>query len=97
MRRRWLAVVSDVRATLLDSDTPDQALGLITDRVIELTGADASWLMVGPDSDGGWLVIAQSGNELPELTGTSFTAEESPPLAAVTATLVTLSVCPSKD
>ena len=84
LRRRWLAVVSDVRATLLDSDSPDEALGLITDRLVELTGADASWLMRGPDpDDGGWIVTSQSGAGLADLTGSSVTADESPVLHAV--------------
>ena len=84
LRRRWLAVVSDVRATLLDSDSPDEALGLITDRLVELTGADASWLMRGPDPDDhGWIVTAQSGAGLADLSGSSFTADESPVLNAV--------------
>jgi signal transduction histidine kinase len=84
MRRRWMAVVSDFRATLLDSDSPDEALGLITDRVVELTGADASWLMRGPDSDDDrWVVTAQSGAGLADLKGSSFTAEDSPVLEAV--------------
>ena len=84
LRRRWLAVVSDVRATLLDSDSPNEALGLITDRLVELTGADASWLMRGPDpDDAGWLVTAQSGEGLAALEGTSWTTADSPVLHAV--------------
>jgi signal transduction histidine kinase len=83
LRRRWLAIVSEVRATLLDSDSPDAALGLIADQVVELTGADGSWLMVGPGEDRRWVVTAQSGAGLADLRGSSFSTEDSPVLEAV--------------
>jgi signal transduction histidine kinase len=86
VRRRWLTAISDVRAMLLDAPTPDDALGLIADRLSAVTQADATWLVQGPDpADGGYLVMAQSGNGLAELVGTRITASDIPVLEAVEA------------
>jgi len=85
-RRRWLTAISDVRAVLLDAASPDEALGLIAERLATLTHADATWLVQGPDQgDGSYLVRAQSGSELADLVGSRFTTVESPVLAAVEA------------
>jgi signal transduction histidine kinase len=95
-RQRWLSAVSDVRAVLLDTartDPAGEALQVMTDRIAELTGADASWLMVGPDpASGSYLVTAQTGHGLRDITGTSMTPAENPLLEAVEAAdgLVTL-------
>jgi signal transduction histidine kinase len=86
VRRRWLTAISDVRAALLDATTPDDALGLIADRLSALTQADATWLVQGPATgDGGYLVRAQSGSGLADLVGTQITASDSPVLEAVEA------------
>ncbi|SEO83395.1 GAF domain-containing sensor histidine kinase [Trujillonella endophytica] len=49
VRRRWTAAAGDVRERLLGDAAPEAALDLIVHRVRELTGADAAWLVVGPD------------------------------------------------
>jgi signal transduction histidine kinase len=85
-RQRWLSAVSDVRALLLDdsaADGPGRALALMADRVRELTGADATWLLTGPEEDGSYVVAAQSGRQLNDLVGEHVTREDSPVLAAV--------------
>jgi signal transduction histidine kinase len=83
VRRRWLAAISDVRAALLDAASPDDALGLIADRVSALTEADATWLVQGPHpADGGYLVRAQHGNGLADLVGTRITTSDNPALEA---------------
>jgi signal transduction histidine kinase len=95
-RRGWLAAISDVRAMLMDTarpDAADDALHLITDRLTELTGADGSWVMVGPDAaDGRYLVVAQCGQSLRDITGSSLSLSDNPVLEAVEAAggLVTL-------
>ena len=85
-RRRWLTAISDVRAVLLDAASPDEALGLIADRLAALTQADATWLVQGPDPvDGGYVVRAQSGEGLTDLVGSRVSASVSPVLEAVEA------------
>jgi signal transduction histidine kinase len=85
-RRRWLTAISDVRALLLDAASPDEALGLIAERLATLTHADATWLVQGPDPlEGGYLVRAQSGRGLADLVGSRLTTAESPVLEAVEA------------
>jgi signal transduction histidine kinase len=88
-RQQWLSAVSDVRAVLLDTARPDpagEALQLMTDRIAELTGADASWLLVGPDpGTGTYLVTAQTGKGLRDITGTRLTPAQNPLLEAVEA------------
>src|SRR3954453_14233696 len=51
IRRRWLAAIADVRALLLEAPSTEQALNLIAQRVGDLTEADATWLLMGPDPD----------------------------------------------
>jgi signal transduction histidine kinase len=86
VRRRWLSAVSDVRAALLDATSPAEALGLIAERVATLTEADATWLLRGPDPDDGtYTVVAQTGNELDDTTGSRMSPAQSPVLAAVEA------------
>ena len=93
-RRRWLEAVADVRAVLLDEAGDGQvALQLITDRIIELTGADGAWLLVGPDpTDGSYLVTALSGPALRDITGSRLLVADNPVLDAVESSggLVTL-------
>jgi signal transduction histidine kinase len=84
--RRWLAAISDVRATLLDTASPEEGLRLIADKLASLTDSDATWLLQGPDpSDGCYTVLAQSGADLAEMTGARITAADSPVLEAVEA------------
>jgi signal transduction histidine kinase len=86
-RQRWLTAVSDVRAVLLDTTRPDaaaEALQLMTDRLTELTGAEGSWLMVGPDPDTRrYLVTAQTGKGLRDITGLRLSPADNPLLEAV--------------
>jgi len=95
-RQRWLTAVSDVRAVLLDTNRPDaatEALQLMTDRLTELTGAEGSWLMVGPDPDTRrYLVTAQTGRGLVDISGLLLSPADNPLLEAVEAAdgLVTL-------
>jgi signal transduction histidine kinase len=86
VRRRWLSAVSDVRAALLDATSPAEALGLIAERVATLTGADATWVLRGPDpGDGTYTVAAQIGDGLDDISGSALSPAESPVLAAVEA------------
>ncbi|SFE86598.1 GAF domain-containing sensor histidine kinase [Blastococcus tunisiensis] len=85
-RRRWLTAVSDVRAALLGTASPDEALRLIADQVATLTGADATLLALGPDpEDACYTVVAHLGADLHDLTGTRLAATGSPVLEALEA------------
>src|SRR3954467_7656060 len=65
IRQRWLAAIADVRALLLEAPSTEQALNLIAQRVGDLTEADATWLLMGPDPDDrSYRVVAQSGDGL---------------------------------
>src|SRR5215203_4467566 len=69
VRRRWLTAVSEVRAALLGTASPEKALGLVAEQVATLTDADATLLAVGPDPDvGGYTVVAHIGADLHDLT-----------------------------
>ena len=84
VRRRWLAAVSEVRAALLGTTSPEQALGLVAEQVTTLTDADATLVAVGPDpAGGGYTVVAHVGAHLEDLTGTRITAADSPVLEAL--------------
>ncbi len=70
VRRRWLAAVSDVRATLLEAPSPQDALAVVAARVVELTEADAAWVMVGPDpTEGTYEISVQQGDGLEDVLG----------------------------
>jgi signal transduction histidine kinase len=86
VRRRWTAAVSDVRACLLSASSPDDALTLIAERVAELTGADAAWLLTGPDPvDGCHVVRARAGEGATDDVDVRFSANDHPVMGAVVA------------
>jgi signal transduction histidine kinase len=83
VRRRWLAAIADVRALLLEAPSAEAAMAPIATQIAELTGADAAWILLGPDPDtGDYTVAAQSGSGLPDLTSERLRAAESPLLQA---------------
>ncbi|WP_448628128.1 GAF domain-containing protein [Geodermatophilus sp. URMC 64] len=86
VRRRWLAAIADVRAVLLDAPSAGAALVLIAERLTELTEADATWLLLGPEPGSGtYTIAAQSRRGLRDLTGERTSAATNPVLAAVEA------------
>ncbi|MFP5372714.1 MAG: GAF domain-containing protein, partial [Actinomycetes bacterium] len=86
VRRRWLSAVSDVRAALLDAQSPTEALRLVAEQVATLTGADGTWVLQGPDPDDGtYTVVAQTGDDLQHISGSRLAPAESPMLQAVEA------------
>ncbi|MGZ4668415.1 MAG: GAF domain-containing protein [Blastococcus sp.] len=86
VRQRWLSAVADLRAVLLDAASDNEAQALIAERMTDLTDADATWLLVGPDPDDHcYSVTAQSGNGLVDLTGARLDAKASPVLAEIEA------------
>jgi signal transduction histidine kinase len=84
IRRRWLSAVADVRALLLEAPSAAEALTLIAQRIADLTEADATWLLMGPDAQtGAYTVAAQQGVGLNELTQEQFAPGDSPVLDAL--------------
>jgi len=87
LRRRWLAAVSDVRAMLLEASSTAEALSLIAEQVVDLTEADATWLLMGPDPEtGAYTITAQHGDRLRDLAGDRLLPTENPALEALEAT-----------
>jgi len=85
-RRRWLSAIADVRAALLDAPSAGAALVLIAERLIELTEAEVTWLLLGPEADTGtYTIAAQSRRGSRDLTGERTSAAANPVLAAVEA------------
>ncbi|MGY1726310.1 GAF domain-containing protein [Geodermatophilus sp. SYSU D01062] len=82
-RRRWATALSDVRASLLDTGSGERTLALVAERVRELTGAAAAWIMAGPDAVGRYQVRVQVGDGLRDLTGTRVAVADSPVLQAM--------------
>lgn len=84
VRRRWLAAVADVRALLLGAPSAAEALSVIAERIAELTRAEATWVLMGPDPETGVYTVAeQNGAGLVDLTGVPLAPGESPVLEAV--------------
>ena len=81
-RRRWATALSDVRASLLDVGSADQALPLVADRVAALTDAAGAWVVVGPDPSGCFEVRVQAGDGPEDLTGRHLDAADLPVLQA---------------
>jgi signal transduction histidine kinase len=85
-RRRWTTAISDVRACLLSSAPAEETLTLIAVRVVELTGADAAWLLMGPSpEDGGYVIRGQAGEVAETTLGTRLHPAANPVLEAVAA------------
>ncbi|MGY1633560.1 GAF domain-containing protein [Geodermatophilus sp. SYSU D01186] len=92
-RRKWTAAVSDVRACLLGTGSAEDALALVAERVTELTGADATWLLIGPDpGDSCYVIRAQCGDGLEPATGVRLGPGSNPVLDALTGPDAVLSV-----
>jgi GAF domain-containing protein len=82
-RRRWANALSDVRAALLDPGSAGTALRLVAERVAALTGADAAWIVAGPDDGSRYEVRVQVGQGPADLTGRRLDTAGSPVLDAV--------------
>lgn len=69
LRQLWLEATAEIRAELLSGAGDDDVLRLIAQRTLELTAADATFIILGPDSDGWFTIRAQRGPEEPDLVG----------------------------
>lgn len=67
LRQQWLEASAEIRNELLSGATEDDALALIALRTLELTGSDATVIVLGPDpDDGAFAVRARCGPEEPD-------------------------------
>ncbi len=83
LRQRWLEASAEIRSELLSGASEADALQLIAQRTLELTGADATAIVLGPDrDDGGFVVRGRSGVARPGLPGLRLDASD-PLLAEV--------------
>jgi len=64
LRERWLLATAEVRTQLLSGGGVSDALTLIADRAVDLTGADAALVFLA-DGQGGLRVAAASGSHQP--------------------------------
>jgi len=53
LRQQWLEASAEIRSELLSGATDDDALNLIAQRTLELTGSDATLIVLGPDRESG--------------------------------------------
>ncbi len=51
LREQWLAAAADITTRLLRQESEEDALQILADRVRELAGADAGWVVAGPDDE----------------------------------------------
>ncbi|MFC5994363.1 GAF domain-containing protein [Pseudonocardia hispaniensis] len=70
LRESWLEAAGEIRGELLSGATEQDALALIALRTLELTGSDATFIVLGPDpADGHFTVAAQCGLAEPNTVG----------------------------
>lgn len=75
VRQAWLQASGEIRGELLSGATEADALGLVALRAQELTGSDATLIVLGPaTADEGFTVGAQRGMESVDLVGRSVDA-----------------------
>jgi signal transduction histidine kinase len=63
LRLAWLEASAEIRTELLSGATDEDALRLVALRAVELTGSDATFIVLGPGGNGRFTVRAQCGAE----------------------------------
>jgi two-component system, NarL family, sensor histidine kinase DevS len=77
LRQAWLEASGEIRAELLSGATEADALGLVALRTLELTGSDATLIVLGPAAtDERFTVRAQCGMESVDLVERSIDAQD---------------------
>ncbi len=69
LRQRWLEASAEIRNEQLSGATEQDTLQLIAQRTLELTGSDATVIVLGPDTIGQFAVRAQSDPDESALPG----------------------------
>ncbi|WP_308187738.1 sensor histidine kinase [Pseudonocardia abyssalis] len=77
LRQQWLEASAEIRSELLSGATDDDALHLIAQRALELTGSDATMIVLGPEPDSGDFTIrGQSGPDRAGLVGRHISGDD---------------------
>jgi signal transduction histidine kinase len=77
LRQQWLEASAEIRSELLSGATDDDALHLIAQRALELTGSDATMIVLGPEPDGGdFTVRGQGGPDRAGLVGRHISGDD---------------------
>jgi two-component system, NarL family, sensor histidine kinase DevS len=77
LRQAWLEASSEIRSELLSGATEEDALGVVALRAQELSEADATLIVLGPDPvDEHFTVRAQRGTEAIDLLGRTFGTDD---------------------
>ncbi|WP_363320410.1 GAF domain-containing protein [Pseudonocardia sp.] len=70
LRQQWLEASAEIRSELLSGATDEDALRLIAQRALELSGSDSTLIVLGPDDESGDFTIrAEYGSDGPGLVG----------------------------
>ncbi|MDT7709605.1 MAG: hypothetical protein QOG20_5212 [Pseudonocardiales bacterium] len=78
LRQQWLEASAEIRSELLSGASDADALQLIAQRTLELTGSDATLIVLGPGPDDGEFVVrAECGTDAPGLLGRPLDAGDS--------------------
>ncbi len=76
MRERWLEAIGEVNSELLGGASGDYALRLITQRTVELAGADSALVVLGDGQDVPLTVAASAGMKIEDFNSSVYTVDE---------------------
>ncbi|GHH31277.1 sensor histidine kinase [Lentzea cavernae] len=76
MRERWLEAIGEVNSELLGGASGEYALRLITQRTVELAGADSALVVLGDGRHAPLSVAASAGRRIDDMTAAEQAVEE---------------------
>jgi len=77
LRQRWIEASGEIRSELLSGASEEDALQLIAQRALELTGSDATVAVLGTEpDDGDFVVRGEAGGDAPRLLGSRMAASD---------------------
>ncbi|MFD9704639.1 GAF domain-containing sensor histidine kinase [Lentzea sp. NPDC059081] len=76
LRERWLEAIGEVNSELLGGASGEYALRLITQRTLELAGADAALVVLGDGQDAPLSVAANAGVKIDDFDARDYAVDE---------------------
>ncbi|WP_231114780.1 GAF domain-containing protein [Lentzea aerocolonigenes] len=76
MRERWLEAIGEVNSELLGGASGEYALRLITQRTVELAGADSALVVLGDGDDTPVAVAASAGMKIDDFDAAEYAVDE---------------------
>jgi signal transduction histidine kinase len=76
MRERWLEAIGEVNSELLGGASGEYALRLITQRTVELAGADSALVVLGDGQDTPLSVAASAGVKIDDFNAADYAVDE---------------------